>query len=202
MRTSKKREYTVHVIWRNQVAKKTPEGHRMMNYSNYFETLHDEAQPTGSLGRGTHYSIVRSLTWADQCQQPLDRALNHDLAVIWDEDHDERVFELIEFLYLDGLLSSAIMVGERKGTFSLIITEDTLSCVSPEWLKAYTQKVQDLADNLDDPWSAEVYVLGNADGGIINDDSKKVSLYLDNLNMLWNLGVNLIPPHVRSRLEN
>ncbi len=192
----------MNAIWRNQVAKKNPEGHRIMKYSNYFETLHDEAQPTGYLGRGTHYSVVRSLTWTDQCQQPLKRALNHDLAVIWDEDHDQRVFELIEYLYLDGLLSSAIMVGERKGTFSLIVTEDTLSCLSNKWLKDYTQKVEDLADNLDDPWSAEVYVLGNVGSGIINADSKKVSLYLNNLNMLWNLGVNPIPPHIRSRLEN
>ncbi len=192
----------MNAVWRNQVAKKLPKGHRMRNYSNYFETLHNEAQPTGYLGRGTHYSVVRSLTWTDQLQQPLKRALNHDLAVIWDEDHDERVFELIELLYLNGLLSPAIMVGERKGTFSLVIAKDTLSTLSHTWLNSYTAKVEALADNLDDSWSAEVYVLGNVVSGIIDADHGKVSMYLNNLNMLWKLGVSPTPPHIRSRSEN
>ena len=173
----------------------------MQKYSNYFETLHDEAQPTGNLGRGTHYSVVRSITFKDQFQQPLARAANHDMAVIWDEDHDERVFELIELLYQHGLLSPAIIVGERKGTFSLIIKTETLADLPDDWLKNYSKQVNDLAQSLDDPWPAEVCILDNVDCGIINDDAEKMSQYVKTLDMLWNLGVQEKPPHIRNRFN-
>ncbi len=172
----------------------------MKKYSDYFKTLHDETEPTGNLGRGTHYSVVRSLTWKDQYQTPLQEARNHDLAIVWDEDHDERVFELIELIYQQGLLSSAIIVGERKGSFSLIVNKESLGGVSDEWLHNYSKKIEDLAQSLDDPWSADVYIMNvNTDRYIINDHAERVSLYLNNLNMLWNLGVSNTSPRIRSR---
>ena len=91
------------------------------------------------------------LTWKDQYLTPLREAHNQDLAVIWDEDHDERVFELIELIYQKGLLSPAIIVGERKGSFSIVIEKKTFEGLSGEWLKSYSKKIEDLAQSLDDP---------------------------------------------------
>ena len=37
----------------------------MTQYSQFFQTLHDELTPTGTLGRGTHYSILRAVVFHD-----------------------------------------------------------------------------------------------------------------------------------------
>lgn len=55
-------------------------------YSRLFSCLHDEASPVGNLGRGTHFSIFRSVEWLDVERQPLARPQIHDFAVIWDEN--------------------------------------------------------------------------------------------------------------------
>ena len=164
----------------------------MKRYSDYFKTLHDETQSTGHLGRGTHYSVVRSLTWQDQNLSFLEKPHNHNLAIIWDEDHDERVFELIELIYLNGLLSPAIIVGERKGSFTLIIKENSLGKISNDkYLQNYVKKIENLAESLEDPWSIDICIFNiNTDRYIINDEEEKVSLYLKNINMLWNLGIS------------
>ena len=33
----------------------------VQRYSHFFSTLYDETEPVGTLGRGTHYSVLRSL---------------------------------------------------------------------------------------------------------------------------------------------
>ena len=51
----------------------------------------------------------------------LGGARFQDFAVIWDEDHDERVFQPIERLYRLGDLPSFIIFGERKGMFVRLV---------------------------------------------------------------------------------
>jgi hypothetical protein len=92
----------------------------MQVYSTFFKTLHDETSPTGHLGRGTHYSVLRAMVFHDSMGRPLPDAHVADFAVIWDEDHDARVIEPIEEIFCRGLLSSFVMFGERKGVFTAI----------------------------------------------------------------------------------
>src|SRR5712691_5373222 len=94
----------------------------MQTYSPFFKTLHDETSSTGYLGRGTHYSILRAVVFHDPMGRPLSEGQFADFAVIWDEDHDVRVFEPIEEIYRRGLLSSFIMFGERKGCFTAVLS--------------------------------------------------------------------------------
>ena len=156
----------------------------MKRYSEFFQTLHDETRPTGRLGRGTHYSVIRAVAWKNQWLVPLDIAHFHDLAIVWDEDHDERVIKVIEQLYFKNLLFPAIFVGERKGAFSLLIDDFTLYNLDKSWLNEYRKKVEEITQSLDDPWPAEVEL------GIVNDSPESVSLYLSAIKMLWNLGIN------------
>ena len=46
----------------------------MRKYSDFFKTLHDEQAPTGNLGRGTHYSILRAVVFGDADSHKLDIA--------------------------------------------------------------------------------------------------------------------------------
>lgn len=96
----------------------------MQTYSAFFKTLHDETSPTGHLGRGTHYSILRAIVFHDPMGRALSRGKFADFAVIWDEDHDVRVVEAIEQIYRQGLLSSFVMFGERKGSFTAIVANE------------------------------------------------------------------------------
>ena len=92
-----------------------------MPYSPFFQPLHDETRPVGHFGRGTHYSVLRVPIWHDERLQPLAQGELLDFAIIWDEDHDERVIEPIEEMYFAGLLAPVRFIGERKGTLSVLI---------------------------------------------------------------------------------
>src|SRR3984893_6026972 len=96
----------------------------MQTYSDFFKTLHDETSPTGYLGRGTHYSVLRAVVFHDPMGKPLPEGQFADFAVIWDEDHDTRVIEPIEEIYRRGLLSSFLMFGEHKGLFTAILSNE------------------------------------------------------------------------------
>ena len=86
----------------------------MKNYMQLATTLYDEQQPVGHLGRGTHYSVLRTTTWVSAAGERLDKPHPHDLAVIWDEDHDERVIQVIRRLRKEGLLSPVLFIGEEE----------------------------------------------------------------------------------------
>jgi hypothetical protein len=64
-------------------------------YSNLFTCLHDKLESIGTLGRGTHYSVFRSVESLNVIRRPLTLPQINDFAVIWDEDHDTRVIEAI-----------------------------------------------------------------------------------------------------------
>lgn len=161
----------------------------MFKYSEFFKTLHNEQGPTGYLGRGTHYSVLRGVVWHDQFQKPLKRAAFLDLAIIWDEDHDIRVIEVLERLYFSNLLTPAIIIGERKGSFTIVTGEATLESRNEQWRQRYIENVNSVTQVGDDPWTTEVVAI-NQPTGIISDEGSKVCQYLQTIKMLWQLGTH------------
>jgi len=165
----------------------------MQTYSDFFQTLHDEVKPTGYLGRGTHYSILRAITWHGHDRKPLKNAHYLDFAVIWDEDHDVRVINAIELIYKRGWLSSAIIVGERKAGFTFLMPENLYESTSDSELQRFQSELDDLMQSLeDDPWNGYLATISTDTGHIINDKRENVHLYLKNIEMLWQLGVKSI----------
>jgi Bacterial RNA polymerase, alpha chain C terminal domain len=240
----------------------------MQMYSDFFKTLHDETGPTGRLGRGTHYSVLRAIVFQDHFGKPLAEGQFADFAVIWDEDHDTRVLEPIEQIYSRGLLSSFLMFGEQKGCFTAVLSNELTSSVVnpvfsmpvdelessvrvancfrnnnivhvgdlvqrtegemlrvpnfgrdglnevkkilapmkldlgmkiPGWPSDVTEEknmrvallkseINNICQSLSDPWPSKVVSLESQGNPIISDDDEKVSLYLKNLDMLWELG--------------
>ena len=100
-------------------------------YSQFFETLHDETHPVGSLGRGTHYSVFRAVTWHDTFLNPLPKAEFLNFAVIWDEDHDTRVVKVVHTLCFEGLLAPVRLIGERKGRLTVLVAPEAAG--DPVW---------------------------------------------------------------------
>jgi hypothetical protein len=154
-------------------------------YSPFFQTLHDERRPTGSLGRGTHYSVLRAVVFHDENGRPLPEGRFCDFAVIWDEDHDERAIEVLEKIYFSGLLSSFLIFGERKAFFTGIVPSGVLTPARIELLKS---RIAVTCESVGvDYWTS---MIEGIDGhSIINDQSERVGIYLRNVNMLWKLGL-------------
>jgi len=173
-----------------------------MSYSPFFQTLHDETQPVGHLGRGTHYSVLRVPIWQDQWLNPLPRGSLLDFAVIWDEDHDERVIEVIEDLYFCGLLAPVRFVGERNGSLSVLIDEKTVQAWDHAALKDYREAVYDVGQGLEDPWPTTVDAVSGSKHSIIHASKEDVTLYLRNIHMLWFLGAKTNPALMRFAKKN
>jgi len=167
-------------------------------YSTYFSCLYDENDPVGRLGRGTHYSIMRSVEWLDVCRKPLTLPHVHDFAVIWDEDHDDRVIDAIERIYMAGLLSPIQFIGERKGTLSALVASRYRYTVPEAEYQAYVGQIQKICHSVHgDHWPVEVGMFDRAPGwpphqtetvGLIADDEHRVVTYLRNVDNLWKLG--------------
>jgi hypothetical protein len=183
-------------IQRTQLAEAihTPErsSARMRTYSPFFQTLYDETAPVGSLGRGTHYSVCRATVFHDEHQRRLVNGAQFvDFAVIWDEDHDERVFQPIERLYRSGDLPSFIMFGERKAMFFCNVA----GRFSGERLPAAKAAVAAACENVSgDHWTSHIS-FERSGVRIIDADERSVDLYLKTINMLWKLGLkNIVEP--------
>ncbi|MGH7594237.1 MAG: hypothetical protein ACRELE_10365 [Gemmatimonadales bacterium] len=160
-----------------------------MPYSSFFQTLHDETQPVGHLGRGTHYSVLRVPMWQDQWLNPVARGSLLDFAVIWDEDHDERVIEVIEELYFDGLLAPVRFIGERKGSLTVLLEDETVDAWKEAAFKDYRESVSDVAQRREDPWPVRVERIFGPQHSIIHAAPENVATYLKNIHLLWQLGL-------------
>ncbi|CAI2388202.1 MULTISPECIES: hypothetical protein [Alteromonas] len=160
-------------------------------YSSLFSTVYDEHAPIGHLGRGTHYSIFRAAQFLNNLYEPQTPLKIQDFCVVWDEDHDTRVIEVIEKLYIKNLLAPVLYIGERKGGVTVILDKKFYDDQS--LLRSFYQQIDEISQGLDDPWCSEVgYLdLSNKDvnaEALINDSSEKVTVYLNNINNLWSLG--------------
>lgn len=159
----------------------------MQTYSPYFQTLHDETAPTGHLGRGTHYSVLRCITWKTS-NYSASKPLHQDIAVIWDEDHDTRIIQILEELYLQGLLIPVLFIGERKGSIHLVYDTPTYPHHIESVFKDYTKMEQKFINFVEgDSWSFTSSPFPDPNG-LISDDDEKVIPYLECINMLWRLG--------------
>lgn len=161
----------------------------MTNSINFLKCLHEETAPTGTLGRGTHYSVYRAVIWHDESGRPLETAKLHDFAIIWDEDHDERIFTVIQKIYLSGFLSSLLFIGERKGGFTALMSDEAYKKLGNDKRSEMRDQIAEFTAEVNgDSWSAELHHISSQEHSIIQDDGRRVHLYLENLKMLWELG--------------
>lgn len=176
-------------------------------YSTLFSCLYDDPEPVGQLGRGAHYSVFRSVEWLDVVRKPLALPQVHDFAVIWDEDHDTRVIDVIESIYMAGLLSPIQFIGERKGTLTVIVAAKFYFAHSQANLDAYIGQLNDISGKPShgDSWPTEVGMFDRSPGsphqtelhGLIAAEEHRVITYLRNIDSLWSLGTKAFVPKPR-----
>ncbi len=176
-------------------------------YSTLISCLHDEPEPVGKLGQGTHYSVFRSTEWLDVDRKRLDIPEVHDFAVIWDEDHDTRIVAVVEDIYMAGLLSPIQFIGERKGTLTVIVASKFYYSQNDEELEAYTRQLSRISHeaNHGDCWGVEVGMFDRSPvmrlpyssrelhhqcevKNLVRADEERVIVYLKTIDLLWSLG--------------
>lgn len=174
---------------------------QIAQYSTLFSCIYDEQEPIGHLGRGTHYSVFRAVEWLDVIRTPIHPPQIHDFAVIWDEDHDTRIIEIIENIYMAGLLSPIQFIGERKGTLTVIVAAKFYFGGTPD-IQDYMQQLQTICNKSThgDHWPVEVGMFDRSPYypatdphqtevcAIINDEDHRIVTYLRNIDSLWQLG--------------
>ncbi|CAE6825545.1 MULTISPECIES: hypothetical protein [Paraburkholderia] len=165
-----------------------------MSYPPCFQRLHDEPGPVGYLGRGTHYSVLRVPTWHDDLMNQIQYGRFLDFAIIWDEDHDDRVLDAILIMYLTGLLAPVRFIGERKGVLSVLLAPATVKTWDDDTFQQYCEDVVDICAQLDDPWTAEINSMDSTQHSIIQAPAENVATYLKNIDMLWQLGTRSTLP--------
>jgi hypothetical protein len=178
-------------------------GDPSMAYSAFFQTLRDETKPVGTLGRGTHYSVFRAITWHDIYLNPIQEANFLDFAVIWDKDHDARVIEVAEALYRFRLLGPIRFLGERKGCLTVLLAPEAFETLDHRQIERYkerlTNQVRSTVEGFGDRWDVEVgYSTENA--SIIANDVLRIHTYLEFILMVWDLGIKM-PSAARSAGE-
>lgn len=168
------------------------------NYSSILSCIHDEIGPVGKIGRGCHYSVFEVPQWRDIMGKKLKKAHRQRFAVIWDEDHDERIIEVIEKLYISGLLFPVQFIGERKGSLNVIVAAKFFWGVSIPKIEEYKTAVEEISteQNSSDHWPSEVGMFDkrkdspqNTDYvGLMAETEEKQDTYLRNIDNLWNIG--------------
>ena len=166
----------------------------LTQYSSLVSTVYNESATIGLIGRGSHYSILRATTSYDKTLK-LTRVVNvHDFAVVWDEDHDNRIMEVVERMCIENLLSPVIFIGERKGGVTILVNKEFYD--DKEKLQFFNAMVNGICDSLDDAWGCDVgyfdsnsVEVTNEARMLINDNETKVKTYLLNIENLWSLGV-------------
>jgi hypothetical protein len=149
-------------------------GVTMKFYSHFFSTVFDQTEGIGTLGRGTHYSILRAVL--------LEPAAKfHDFAVIWDEDHDLRIVWILEQIYAQRLLMPILAIGERKGGITVLTNGQEQS--------DYARSLAEIVGRIpSDAFSLEIERFSVASSMIINASDERVRGYLAGIDALWSLG--------------
>ena len=86
------------------------------SYSPYFKTILDTKAPT-VYGRGMHLSV---LSYSQPSKYGMHGA---NVCVIWDEDHDNRVIKILDYLYKKDLLEGVCFISEKKGNLLILTSE-------------------------------------------------------------------------------
>ena len=177
--------------------------HDTPKYSPHLHCIYDEPAPTGQIGRGTHYSVVQALSWRSSKGELRKQAAVQNVAIIWDEDHDLRIIPCVEALLIAGLLHAISMIGERKGSVTIVFNSMSAAYMNDDQKGAYQEEVTQVINDVvaakhEDSWSitfgemTETLCLKSTGyqifhQSLIQDDVQKIETYIRNINYLWDI---------------
>ncbi len=155
----------------------------MKIYSDFIKTIYDQQEPVGKIGRGMHYSVLRAPVSTNLNQEPSQLKFQN-FAILWDEDHDERVLIIIEHLLFAGLLAPVKFIGERKGMLEIILDNDFCSNSSRDKIDSYKDKIESLTHKTGDFWPVHLFTIDS-----YSQNSSTYKTYIENIQNLHDLGI-------------
>lgn len=157
-----------------------------MNYSKFFHTEYDEQSPIGKIGRGAHYSVLSTLQQRDEHLNFMSESKIQRIGLIWDEDHDDRIIEVLERALVKGILSPVRFIGERKGGVTIIVDKNNAQARHPAFRKTW----ESICNSVDsDSWAFSIETIENDTGMIIQTSNDQIKTYLTNIDNLWSIGL-------------
>lgn len=164
-------------------------------YSHLLHCLYDESASINN--RSPHYSVFRGIDCRDINLKPTALPRVHDLAVIWDDDHDERIIPVLEELLMNGLLPGIQFIGEHKGHLTILLAARTYWSI-PD-IDAYKKRIETLSQASGDFWHVVVGMYDHSEGnlrqglqcefeGIIGGSDEVTHAYLFTIDSIWKLG--------------
>lgn len=177
--------------------------HDTIKYSPLLPCIYDEPAPTGSIGRGTHYSVVQALSWRSSNGELHKKAALQNVAIIWDEDHDLRIIPCLEALLMAGLLHAISLIGERKGGVTIVLNSMAAVDMDEDQKRKYQEEITQVINEVvstkhEDFWaitfgemtetpslSTRGHEIFHRD--LIQDEVQKIETYIRNINNLWNI---------------
>lgn len=163
-------------------------------YSLLFSTLYNEPSPIGQLGRGAHYSVIQAVQWVRPSDgETLTYPLLQRMGILWDEDHDTRVIDVIEAGYMNRLLHPVLFMGERKACLTVVVRNEFE--ITEEYIRAWDEVNDRFSKAQGDYWNVEIVHRCDAArrAQVINDDSEVVETYLQNIMNVWKIGLHRHP---------
>lgn len=163
---------------------------------NYCKILHEVSKPTvNSSVRGMHYSVYET-TYLPV--NPGETKTQNRFVLLWDEDHDTRVFSVIEALAESGILPYVAVIGERKAGVIIVLNKNISRVFSNiNYIKGSRGNV-DLNEigeavrarvelDYDDEWNTQFYLDHLAMHYSYQKENEIISKYLELLDDLWDL---------------
>lgn len=176
-----------------------------MPNTDYLHRVHCEDFPVGNLGQGTFYSVMRSVEWFDESLQPTTPpAKVHDFAMIWQRRINHQLVQIVETLYVKGLLPPVQFIGTYDNRVSLLISPKLNAETDSVEVHHYVEKITKICRQLMDKHTT--VTIGTFDrtpawpkhpselAGIIPAGAERVSTYLKNIDNLWLLGFKDFTP--------
>lgn len=164
-------------------------------YSRLLHCLYDEPAPINKFS--PHYSVFRGIDSRDIEFKHTETPRVHDFAVIWDDDHDERIIPVLEEILMSGLLPGIQFIGEHKGDLTIILAARTYWAI-PD-IDAYKEIIGKLSQASGDYWNVIVGMYDHGEGNlyrghqcqfkeIIAASEEATHAYLFTIDSTWRLG--------------
>lgn len=168
-----------------------------------FSQIYSEPYPIGKFYE-TGYSVLRSMDWLDYTFKPYKQAYIHDFALIWHQYADQKLIEIAENIYVNGLFTPLQFLAIRGSSITILVSGNFKKICGNSIFKNYALKLDTLCRSI---ISEEIDIhIATFDrtpkrgkqpfdlSDIIPANSELVRTYLKNIDNLFQLGLKPFEP--------
>lgn len=159
------------------------------------ESLYEEKDQVGFTD-GVHHSVLQFASWHNDARKVRKTARVQRVAIVWDPDHDERVLDVADAMYVRGLLAPVLLLSEMKGMLYVALRPNASRLLD---LEDYRSEVSAAATPDGDSWMVEVIPYESRSEALRLMSGERGQCYIDGIDAVWQLceahkHKSLLPP--------